>query len=177
MAKSISVGVHEAKSRLFELIRRVEAGEEIEIRRGREPLALIVPIPKSLPTSRAGRCSAFSRRHPCMAVAAGRALTRSTKCSDSAGARRTTPVERRQYLSDQVPDRSNVTTGTGVITVLRRDPKRRTVRLRPLRAPSHRGSSCASCSGGNAWGARSPGASCASCPKRPRHPRSSGGGR
>lgn len=41
------MGVHEAKSRLSELLRRVEAGEQIEIRRGREPLALIVPIPKS----------------------------------------------------------------------------------------------------------------------------------
>lgn len=47
MAKSVSVGVHEAKSRLSELLRRVEAGEQIEIRRGHQPLALIVPIAKS----------------------------------------------------------------------------------------------------------------------------------
>lgn len=47
MTKSTSVGVHEAKTRLSELLRKVEAGEEIEIRRGREPLARIVPIRKS----------------------------------------------------------------------------------------------------------------------------------
>lgn len=47
MTQSISVGIHEAKTRLSELLRRVEAGEEIEIRRGREPLARIVPIRRS----------------------------------------------------------------------------------------------------------------------------------
>lgn len=47
MAKSIhSVGVHEAKTQLSELLRRVEAGETIEIRRNQRPLALLVPAPR-----------------------------------------------------------------------------------------------------------------------------------
>ena len=46
MTKSVvsSVGVHQAKTQLSELLRRVEAGEEIEIRRGQRPLARLVPI-------------------------------------------------------------------------------------------------------------------------------------
>ena len=40
-----SVGVHEAKTQLSELLRRVEAGEEIEIRRNQRPLARLVPVP------------------------------------------------------------------------------------------------------------------------------------
>ena len=35
--------LNEAKTRLSELIRRVEAGEEIVIRRGRTPVARLVP--------------------------------------------------------------------------------------------------------------------------------------
>ena len=38
-----TVGVHEAKTRLSELLRRVAAGEEIVIMRGREPVARLVP--------------------------------------------------------------------------------------------------------------------------------------
>jgi len=40
-----SVGVHEAKTQLSELLRRVEAGEEIEIRRNQRPLARLIPVP------------------------------------------------------------------------------------------------------------------------------------
>ena len=40
----IEVGVHEAKTNLSKLLRRVAAGEEVIIRRGGEPIARIVPI-------------------------------------------------------------------------------------------------------------------------------------
>lgn len=39
-----SVGVHQAKTQLSELLRRVAAGEEITITRGGEPIAKIVPL-------------------------------------------------------------------------------------------------------------------------------------
>jgi prevent-host-death family protein len=42
----IEVGVHEAKSTLSELLRRVATGEEITITRGGEPVALLVPVPR-----------------------------------------------------------------------------------------------------------------------------------
>lgn len=38
------VGIHEAKTNLSRLLRRVAAGEEIVIRRGREPVARLVPV-------------------------------------------------------------------------------------------------------------------------------------
>lgn len=38
--------VQEAKTQLSALLRRVEAGEEITIRRGKEPVALLVRAPK-----------------------------------------------------------------------------------------------------------------------------------
>jgi len=41
------VGVHEAKSRLSELLRRVEEGEEVTIRRGRTVVARLVPAKPS----------------------------------------------------------------------------------------------------------------------------------
>lgn len=46
MAKSaaIRVGVHEAKSRLSELLRLVDSGQEVEIARGGEPVARLVPF-------------------------------------------------------------------------------------------------------------------------------------
>jgi prevent-host-death family protein len=46
MTKStaIRVGVHEAKTRLSQLLRLVDAGQEIEIARGGEPVARIVPF-------------------------------------------------------------------------------------------------------------------------------------
>jgi prevent-host-death family protein len=42
-----SVGIHEAKTRLSELLRRVAAGEEILILNGREPVARLVPARQS----------------------------------------------------------------------------------------------------------------------------------
>ncbi|HKA48903.1 MAG TPA: type II toxin-antitoxin system prevent-host-death family antitoxin [Candidatus Dormibacteraeota bacterium] len=44
-----TVGVHEAKTRLSELLRRVAAGEEIVIMRGREPVARLVPANPTRP--------------------------------------------------------------------------------------------------------------------------------
>jgi len=38
------VGVHEAKTHLSRLLRRVSAGEEIVIARGGEPIARLVPV-------------------------------------------------------------------------------------------------------------------------------------
>ena len=46
----MEVTVQEAKTQLSQLLRRVEAGEEIVIRRGREPVAMLVRAPP-----RAGR--------------------------------------------------------------------------------------------------------------------------
>ena len=39
-----SVGVHEAKTHLSELLRLVAAGGEVEIVRNREPVARLVPV-------------------------------------------------------------------------------------------------------------------------------------
>jgi prevent-host-death family protein len=39
----IEVGVHEAKTNLSQLLRRVAAGEEVTITRGGEPVARLVP--------------------------------------------------------------------------------------------------------------------------------------
>ncbi|BBZ37668.1 antitoxin [Mycobacterium conspicuum] len=46
MTKStvLRVGVHEAKTRMSELLRLVDSGQEIEIARGGEPVAKIVPF-------------------------------------------------------------------------------------------------------------------------------------
>lgn len=41
--------MHEAKTTLSELIRRAEAGEEVTITRGGEPVARLVPIRRSGP--------------------------------------------------------------------------------------------------------------------------------
>jgi prevent-host-death family protein len=41
----VEVSVQEAKTHLSRLLRRVEAGEEIVIRRGREPVAMLVRAP------------------------------------------------------------------------------------------------------------------------------------
>lgn len=43
------VGVHEAKTTLSQLLRRVAAGEEIVITRGREPVAKLVPLTSAHP--------------------------------------------------------------------------------------------------------------------------------
>jgi prevent-host-death family protein len=40
----VTVGVREAASTLSELLRRAEAGEEVIIRRGNEPVARLVPF-------------------------------------------------------------------------------------------------------------------------------------
>ncbi len=39
-----TVGVHEAKTHLSRLLRRVSAGEEIVIARGGEPIARLIPV-------------------------------------------------------------------------------------------------------------------------------------
>ncbi len=39
-----SVTIHEAKTHFSKLVRRAQAGEEIIVRRGREPVARIVPL-------------------------------------------------------------------------------------------------------------------------------------
>ncbi len=52
------VALNEAKTRLSELIRRVEAGEEIVIRRGRTPVARLIaehPTPIRPPGALRGR--------------------------------------------------------------------------------------------------------------------------
>jgi prevent-host-death family protein len=41
-----SVSIHEAKTQFSKLVRRVEAGEEIVVRRGREPVVRIAPLRK-----------------------------------------------------------------------------------------------------------------------------------
>lgn len=43
------VSVHEAKTHLSRLLQRVEAGEEVVITRGGEPIARIVPLKTTLP--------------------------------------------------------------------------------------------------------------------------------
>ncbi len=52
---SITVTIQAAKTNLFELLARVEAGEEIVIVRGRMPVAKLIPVPqKATPTRRFG---------------------------------------------------------------------------------------------------------------------------
>jgi len=41
---AVSVNIHEAKTQFSKLVRRAEAGEEIVVRRGREPVARIAPL-------------------------------------------------------------------------------------------------------------------------------------
>ncbi len=43
-SSALQVGVHEAKTRLSELLRAVAGGQEVEILRNGEPVARIVPI-------------------------------------------------------------------------------------------------------------------------------------
>lgn len=45
----VTVGVHEAKTTLSELLRRVAAGEEVTITRGGEPVAMIIPVQRREP--------------------------------------------------------------------------------------------------------------------------------
>ncbi len=44
MVWRVEVTVQEAKTQLSQLLRRVEAGEEVIIRRGREPVAMLVRV-------------------------------------------------------------------------------------------------------------------------------------
>lgn len=44
MAKTVTI--HEAKTQFSKLVRRAEAGEEIVVRRGNEPVARIMPLEK-----------------------------------------------------------------------------------------------------------------------------------
>lgn len=48
------VTVHEAKTNLSQLIARAEAGEEIVIARGREPVVKLTPIGKDAPKRKFG---------------------------------------------------------------------------------------------------------------------------
>jgi prevent-host-death family protein len=43
-SSALRVGVHEAKTRLSQLLRLVQGGQEVEILRGGEPVAKIVPF-------------------------------------------------------------------------------------------------------------------------------------
>jgi prevent-host-death family protein len=43
---TLTIEIGEAKARFCELVARVEAGEEIVIARGREPVARLVPLPR-----------------------------------------------------------------------------------------------------------------------------------
>jgi len=43
---SKSVSIHEAKTQFSKLVRRAESGEEIVVRRGREPVVRIAPLRK-----------------------------------------------------------------------------------------------------------------------------------
>lgn len=45
----MDVGVHEAKTKLSELLRRVAAGEEVTITRDGEPVARLVPAQRPAP--------------------------------------------------------------------------------------------------------------------------------
>jgi prevent-host-death family protein len=49
-----SVTIHVAKTTLSQLIARVEAGEEIVIARGKEPVARLVPVRRAVPRRRFG---------------------------------------------------------------------------------------------------------------------------
>jgi prevent-host-death family protein len=55
MTKSsvVRVGVHEAKTQLSQLLRLVDGGQQVEISRGGEPIAKLVPI-RSLTKRRLG---------------------------------------------------------------------------------------------------------------------------
>ena len=45
----VEVGVHEAKTTLSDLMRRVAASEEVTITRDGEPVARLVPVPRRAP--------------------------------------------------------------------------------------------------------------------------------
>ena len=45
----VTVGVHEEKTTLSEMLRRVAAGEEVTITRGGDPIARLVPVQRGSP--------------------------------------------------------------------------------------------------------------------------------
>jgi prevent-host-death family protein len=49
-----SYTIHTAKTQLSKLVARAEAGEEIVILRGKQPVARLVPLEKPLPQRRPG---------------------------------------------------------------------------------------------------------------------------
>lgn len=49
----IEVGIHQAKTHLSDLVRRVESGEEVIIRRGSKPVARLVAV-EVVPARRLG---------------------------------------------------------------------------------------------------------------------------
>lgn len=48
------VTIHDAKTNLSRLLKRVEAGEEVVIARGRKPVAKLVPVTARAPARRFG---------------------------------------------------------------------------------------------------------------------------
>ncbi len=51
---TITVNVHEAKTRLSRLLVHAETGDEVVIARGGKPVARLVPFERALPTRRFG---------------------------------------------------------------------------------------------------------------------------
>jgi prevent-host-death family protein len=49
MGHMVEVGVHEAKTTLSDLLRRVAEGEEVVITRSGEPVARLVPVQRRVP--------------------------------------------------------------------------------------------------------------------------------
>lgn len=60
MTKIETVGVHEAKTQLSELLRRTEAGEEFIIQRGGQPIARLTAIEPSTERSFGADVGAFT---------------------------------------------------------------------------------------------------------------------
>lgn len=52
---SVTVNTHEAKSRLSELIRQVESGDEVIVARNGQPVAKLIAWPPPKPVRRPGR--------------------------------------------------------------------------------------------------------------------------
>lgn len=50
----VQINVYEAKTKLSELLKRVEAGEEVVIARSGKPVAKLVPVPAATPFRRTG---------------------------------------------------------------------------------------------------------------------------
>ncbi len=76
-----SVGIRELRQRASEYLRRVAAGETIEVTDRGRPVALLTPIPEAPPLSSCGR-PATSRRRP------GRSTTCQSRSSSTRGSSR-----------------------------------------------------------------------------------------